>query len=68
MPREQEWVHLDFRLIKKETADAFLVILEDGEEEWIPRSQVSDPEDYAEGDTDGTISVTAWLAEKRGWE
>jgi hypothetical protein len=35
--------------------------------EWIPKSQIhDDSEVYKEG-TDGTLIVTAWFAEQRGW-
>lgn len=62
----REWVHLGFELISQETDAAFLVVLEDGEEVWLPKSQISDPEDYAKGDKDGVISVTEWIAEQKG--
>lgn len=59
------WVHLDVDLIKRETPKAFLVVI-DGEEYWLPKSQVSDPDDYAEGDTDACISVTEFIANEKG--
>lgn len=60
------WVHLDVSLVKRETEKAFLLRLEDGSEVWVPRSQVSEPDDYEEGDEDCTVSVTEWFAEKEG--
>lgn len=62
---QSNWVHLDVTLIKRETEQAFLLVLEDGNETWIPKSQMSDPEDYAEGDTDCTVSITEWIAEQK---
>ncbi len=62
----QEWVHLDVELIVRETDKAFLLRLEDGREEWVPFSQISDPGDYSEGDEDCCISVTQWLADQKG--
>jgi hypothetical protein len=62
------WVHLDFDLIARETDKALLVKFTDGNEHWIPLSQIADPRDYAEGDEDGTISVTKWIAEQKGLE
>ncbi len=59
------WVHLDVDRIKKATDKAFLVEI-DGEEYWLPVSQVSDPDDYEEGDTDCTMSVTEWIAHEKG--
>lgn len=62
------WVHLDVLEIKKETDNAYLIVLDDDDrsEHWIPKSQVSDPDDYAEGDEDLVMSVTEWIANERG--
>lgn len=59
------WVHLDFEEIVRET-DAALLVRFAGGEEWIPLSQVADPDDYSVGDRDGVISVTQWIAEQKG--
>ena len=59
------YVHLDVDEVIKETDKAFLVALKDGEELWLPKSQLADPDDYAVGDTDCTISVTQWLAKEK---
>lgn len=59
------WVHLDFDEILKETEKAFLVRIE-GEDFWIPFSQISDYEDYCVGDQDGVMSVSEWLAREKG--
>jgi hypothetical protein len=62
-----DYVHLDVLLIKKETDMAFLLVLEDDERElWVPKSQVSNSDDYDEGDTDCTVSVSEWFASKEG--
>ena len=60
------YVHLEVEKIVKETDSAFLLRLEDGEELWIPKSQIADPDDYTEGDEDATISITEWIARERG--
>ena len=60
------WVHLDVSEITRETDAAFLVVLEDGEEVWMPKSQIADADDYSQGDQDCTISITAWLANEKG--
>lgn len=50
----------------KESTDAILVLF-DGEEHWIPKSQI-DPESEVQGEgDDGELIVTQWLAEQRGW-
>lgn len=62
-----DWVHLDVDLIKKETDKAFLLVI-DGDEFWVPKSQVSDHDDYEEGDKDVTMSISQWFADKEGLE
>lgn len=62
------WVHLDFEEILRETDKALLVRFEDGEEHWIPLSQIADSDDYSEGDVNGTISITEWIANEKGLE
>lgn len=59
------WVHLDCVTVKKVTDKAMLLEF-DGEEHWIPQSQISDPEDYEEGDEGCSISISEWIAEQRG--
>lgn len=61
------WVHVSVDLIKKETDAAFLVVI-DGDEHWIPKSQMSDPSDYSEDDEDVTISITQFIAKEKGLE
>lgn len=68
MPRSESqsrWVHLDVELIVAESEKAFLLRI-DNQDHWVPKSQISDPDDYAEGDTNCTISVTEWIAEQKG--
>lgn len=51
-----------------EKGDAILVEAPDFDEpEWIPQSQVDDDSEVYERGTEGTLIVTDWLAEKRGW-
>jgi hypothetical protein len=58
--------HLEFKRIKKETIKAFLLVLEDGREEFIPKSQMIDnPNDYSAGDGSGSMEVTAWIANEK---
>lgn len=59
------WVHLDVERIKVETTKAFLVVI-DGEEYWLPKSQIADADDYCDGDQDVTLSVTEFIAEEKG--
>ena len=61
------WVHLDDCDVLRTTEKAILVEY-DGEEIWLPRSQVSDGEQYEEGDTGVTISITEYIAREKGIE
>lgn len=38
----------------------------DGEEHWIPKTQIHDDSDVFEKDTSGDLIITNWIAEKRG--
>lgn len=60
------YVHLDVQAVLNKTDRALLVRLQDGEEVWLPLSQVADADDYQLGDTDCTVSVTKWLADREG--
>lgn len=62
---EQEWVHLEVAVIRQETDKAFNLALEDGRIFWIPKSQISDADDYEAGDRNCTISITRWIAEQK---
>lgn len=61
------YVHLDDVEIKRETDSAFLIVWE-GDEYWIPKSQMADPDRYSEGDRDCNVSITEWIAGKKGIE
>jgi len=51
-----------------EKGDAILVEAPDFDEpEWIPQSQIDDDSEVYKRGTEGTLIVTDWLAEKRGW-
>jgi hypothetical protein len=49
----------------KETEAALLVEVE-GEEFWIPKSQIHDDSEVYKMDTEGTLVIPLWLAEKHG--
>ena len=54
------YVHLDVKLIKRETKSAFLLVIESEELEgefWFPKSQIASADDYSAGDENCTISV-----------
>jgi hypothetical protein len=60
-----EYVHFDFEEIVRETDKALLIRFSDGDEHWIPLSQVCDPDDYHAGDKEGTISLTEWIVKQK---
>lgn len=61
------YVHLEDCEIVRETEKAFLVRY-DGEEYWIPKSQIADPDNYEEGCFGCTMSVTEFIAREKGIE
>ncbi len=61
------YVHISVDEILRITDKAFRVLL-DGEEIWLPSSQISDAGDYSEGDKDITLSITEWIANQKGIE
>ena len=61
------YAHIEVDEIKRETDGAFLFVI-DGEEKWVPKSQVADPDDYERGDENCSVSITEWFANKEGIE
>ena len=49
----------------KETEAALLVEIE-GEEFWVPKSQIDDDSEVYKENTEGTLVIPLWLAEKMG--
>ena len=68
------WTHLDVKKIKGETEKAFKLLLKPTDEYpqgrilWVPKSVISEPDDYEEDDENCTISVEDWFAEKEELE
>lgn len=58
------WVHLEDCSVKRVTEKALLIEY-DGEEVWLPLSQVSEGEKYEEGDEEVTVSITEWIAKQK---
>jgi hypothetical protein len=48
--------------------DAALLCIVDGEEHWIPKSQVHDDSAVFEAGHEGTLVVTQWIAEQKELE
>ena len=60
------WVHILVEKVVRETEKAFLCQI-DGEEHWLPKSQISDPDDYGEGNENCEMSVTEFIAREKGF-
>lgn len=63
-----EGVELEVDEVKAVTDQALLIVV-DGDEHWLPKSQIhpdSEMDDDAEKGDSGSVTVTAWWAEKAG--
>ena len=47
-------------------SDAALLCNIEGEEIWIPKSQITDDSEVYKADTEGDLVITEWLAEQKG--
>jgi hypothetical protein len=59
------WFEIHVLLIEKETDKAFKLHLEEGTE-WMPKSQIKEPENYSEDMFDLEMEITDWIAEQKG--
>lgn len=57
----------DYVRCTRETAKALLVVDVDGEEHWVPKSQIHGDSEVEEAGDEGRIAVKRWFAEKEGW-
>lgn len=65
MAGSSDYIHLEDVEIRHETDAAFLILYRNNEF-WVPKSQVADPDNYKSGDKGCTISITDFIANKRG--
>lgn len=56
--------------ILQETDKALLCVIEGRDEtgDWIPLSQIEDPDDYKVGEKDVEMRITRWFAGQKGIE
>ncbi len=47
------------------TAKAILIVHGDGDDVWIPQSQIHDDSEVYKPNTDGTLIIPRWLAEDK---
>ena len=62
-----QYVYLEDCRVLRETDAAFLVDY-DGDELWLPRSQVADADDLTVSNEPRTIGITEWIAKQKGIE
>ena len=65
---ERAWVHIEFVKILKMTDFAFLVkFAGHAKAQWIPLSQIEENgKHYTEGDQNGSMCITEWIAKEKG--
>jgi hypothetical protein len=51
--------------VRRET-DLALLFVVDGEEVWVPKSQIEESDEISEGDEDIEVNVAEWFAEQEG--
>lgn len=51
----------------RETEKAVLIKIEDEQEVWVPKSQIHDDSDVWKDGQKGTLVVSQWYAEQKGW-
>jgi hypothetical protein len=62
---QSNWVWLDDCSILKVTVEAILIEYE-GEEYWLPHSQVTEVHRLHKGDIGVTVGISEWIAQKKG--
>jgi len=63
---DAEEVEVEFDAVKASTDKAVLILV-DGEEYWIPKSQIGDLyENEGRFATGGSLTIPEWLAEEKG--
>ncbi len=62
----QDEFEVTVEFVKSETAKAYLLVV-DGCEYWVAKSQLIDDQGLDPGDEDVSIVVPMWLAEENGW-
>lgn len=63
MAREDTvWVNLKVAKIKMDREKSFLVVLPDGEETFLPKSQVCQPEKFTKDQENVVMKISEWIA------
>jgi hypothetical protein len=64
--RFDETVELYDVVAKRQTDEALLCEIEEGDEIWIPRVQIDESSQVSEEGDEGTLVVSRWIADKKG--
>ena len=64
--RHKERKTMEFWVEVIAATDAAVLVEIEGSEEWIPRSQIEDGDEWEKGDK-GDITISEWLCVQRGW-
>ena len=64
---DQEFVYVEFGMVKRSTPLSLLLVIE-GQEVWVPRGQIESLDRNKESpfDTSGIMSIPSWLADAKG--
>jgi hypothetical protein len=65
MPNFKDKVRIENVRATRATDRALLCCIE-GEDVWIPQSQIDDDSEVYQEDDEGTLIVSAWIAEEKG--
>lgn len=66
MRDDEESVSMEGVSCTKETEKALLCKV-NGSEQWVPKSQICEDSEVNEEGDEGTLVVTAWIANQKGW-
>ena len=65
---EAEGFNVGHAVVLRESDKSILVRLEeDGEETWVPKSQIHDDSEVWKADQSGDLIVSNWIAAQKGW-
>jgi hypothetical protein len=59
--RPQTYITIEVAEITIDREKAFLVVLKSGEEVWLPKSQIEDPDQFEAADCNVEMNVSEWI-------
>lgn len=64
-PINDEILEIDDCAVLAESEKGLLVVFDDGEQEWIPKSHVHDDSEICQQGDFGKLAITKWIAERK---